>query len=316
MKKHGEELIKNMLGESFIEDLAKFEMINLKTDTAISHEEIADAFNVVPRVVMAWLISKLSPMAAGDAEEFEIPFGETYGAKMAITKIANDVYHGEVFKDGHRLSKFQYRSIPGVGLVLLTSLELYDVDNLISHRDLKSKPVEKVETQEESSFQPKTDLYEMVGRMIDEKLALRDLISKVVDKKIEHQEAVREMFLMRMASEIKKDVAAKENLVKTEEKKNKKEVLKLKKFLDKKKPKLHATALAKSECISCPDCGSEIFSEEKGFAGCVCFGENRSSGVTLKKTEKGVKVSFSKDWDPENIEMLLKILQKRGGHHE
>lgn len=314
MKKNGEELIKNMLGESFLEDLSKFEMINLKTDTAISHEEIADAFKVVPRVVMSWLISNLTPMSNGEAKEFNLPFSKAYGAKLAVTKIANDVYHGEAFKNGERISKFLYRSIPGIGLVLLTSFELYDVDDLIVSTEVAFS--KNVTNKEQPPIFDLSGAYQNIGKMIDEKLALRDLIERVVDRKLQQQEAVKELFLIRMASEIKKSNPAPKPISSDKTEKKEKKPLKLKKFLDKKKPKLHTTALNKAEIIHCPDCGTAIFSEKKGFSGCICFGNNRNSTVTLKKTDKNVKISFSKDWDIENIEMLLKILQKRGGSNE
>lgn len=307
MRKKGQDLIKSMLGESFMEDLAKFDMINIKTDTAISHEEISDAFKVVPRAVMSWLISTLSHMKNGEAKTVSLPFDRTDGSKLAVTKVASDVYNGEVYKDGKKLSHFMYRSIPGIGLVLLTSFELYDLDNLISSPHQPS-------TQVANSLPDFSETYTIVGRLIDEKLAMRDLIEKVVDKKMAQREAIQEMVLMRMAGELQREIKAKPPLRTKKETEKKK--LKLENFLKKKeKRKSFGVSLNKSECVSCPDCGNEIFSEQ-GFSGCICFGDNRNSKIDLKKTESGVKISFSKEWEPENIEMLLKILQKRGDRHE
>jgi hypothetical protein len=313
MKEKAQELIKNMLGDSFIEDLAKFEMVNLKTNTAISHEEIADAFKVVPRAVMSWLISTLSGLPEGDTKEVILPFGKASGAKMNVNKKASDVYSGEIFKDGKIINRFQYRSIPGIGLVLLTTFELYDIDNLIDNKQISEpivaqKPEIKPEIAINNNF---SSLYGAIGQIIEEKLALRDLIEKVVDKKIDQKQAVQDLFLIRMANEIKafSSIPKKEESkeVKKEDKKPEK-ITKLKKFLDKKKNKTFN--LKKSENVFCPDCTKEILNE-KGFVGCVCFGNNRKSQINLIKTENGIKMSFSKDWEPENIEMLLSILQKR-----
>jgi hypothetical protein len=68
--------------------------------------------------------------------------------------------------------------------------------------------------------------------------------------------------------------------------------------------------MTKGEIISCPDCGKEIFSKT-GFSGCICYGSDMNKKVFLKKTDNGIKVSFPKSWDIENVEMLLEVLQRK-----
>lgn len=311
MKKNSSELIKSMLGETFMEDLAKFDMVNIKTDTVISHEELADAYKVVPRAVMTWLISVLTPMMQGDSKDIDLPFERTSGAKMSVTKIANDVYSGDFYKDGKKLGRFMYRSIPGIGLVLLTTFELYDIDNLIAPSNGHSLPA-PVPVEDKKDTNP--DLYQQVGKMIEERLALKNLIDQVVDNKLAQRDAVEKLFLMRMSEEVRKQKEQKNEKNDTPKANpvsaSVKNQLKLGKFLNKKKEKFFKVTMAKSEVIQCPDCGFDIFNET-GFSGCVCFGEDRKSKITLIKTEDGVKISFSKNWDKENIEMLLKVLQGR-----
>lgn len=91
-----------------------------------------------------------------------------------------------------------------------------------------------------------------------------------------------------------------------------KKKLKLKDFLDKKTKKKNASyeiKIEKSESVNCPDCGNKIF-DESGFSGCVCFGLDMNKKIHIKKNENGIKMSFSKHWDPENIEMLLATLKE------
>jgi hypothetical protein len=85
----------------------------------------------------------------------------------------------------------------------------------------------------------------------------------------------------------------------------------LQKFLSKRKSKKEfSIELAKGEEISCPDCRKNIF-DGKGFSGCICLGQDMDKKIFMKKSEDGVRVRFSRGWDPENIEMLLDILQKK-----
>lgn len=81
----------------------------------------------------------------------------------------------------------------------------------------------------------------------------------------------------------------------------------VKEFLDKRK-KEFSVHIAKGELVNCTDCGKEIF-DGNTIHPCICYGN--SGKIFLKKTEDGIKVRFSKNWDFDNIEMLLDLLRKK-----
>ena len=85
----------------------------------------------------------------------------------------------------------------------------------------------------------------------------------------------------------------------------------VKDFLDKKlKKNEFKFELVKNEQVNCPDCGQNIFAGNV-FSACVCYGD--CGKVFLKKTEKGVVIRFGKNWDVENIQMLLSIIRRNRG---
>ena len=81
----------------------------------------------------------------------------------------------------------------------------------------------------------------------------------------------------------------------------------LKKFIESRKS-YSINPLNKSD-ISCPDCGNILFKSAE-WVGCFCYG-GLKDGITLKKTESGVKIEFSPAWDVDNIEMLLQFLRNK-----
>ena len=83
---------------------------------------------------------------------------------------------------------------------------------------------------------------------------------------------------------------------------------KLQDFLTKVKDKKHTIKMNKSE-VSCADCGSLIMKNEK-ITPCICYGDDRFNKITLKKTDNGYLLGFSKKWDVDNIEMILETLRK------
>jgi hypothetical protein len=93
-----------------------------------------------------------------------------------------------------------------------------------------------------------------------------------------------------------------------------KKSLPLASFVENRKKKLtkkeFSIEMAKSEVVNCPDCRQTIFSNS-GISSCICFGNDMGKKVYLKKTEDGIKISFPKSWNPENIEMLLEVLRSK-----
>lgn len=299
MSSGAEYFLNKTLGSDFLESLTKFELWKPGTRTVIDHEEIKTALHIVPRVLMSMLIRELVPMQLNDTKEIDIPV-PTGKALVRVTKHERDVYSGEVEHDNKRIVDFKYRSIPGVGLVIMSAFELYDVDGLAE------KNVE-VRTHDYSA---------QIQKIIDERLALHDLVGKVVDKKIMEKDAVHQLVLRKLTelmdySGPKQSEPEKPELTKVIFKKEEKKKLPLAEFLESKKKKNeYSVVMAKGEKVDCPDCGKNIFNG-KLFSGCVCLGDDMERKVFIKKEQDGIKVRFSKGWDEENIEMLLEVLRNK-----
>jgi len=304
--------LKKTLGEDFLQSLEKFELWKPGTRTTIDHEEIKTALKIVPRTLMSLLIHNLSGMEIGETKEIQIPVNQANpgDCMIRVNKHERDVYSGELIQDNKRLVDFKYRSIPGVGLVVMSALEMYDVESLAD------------ETKNEAHSQ---DHFAKIQKMIDDKLALHDLIGKVVDKKLSERDAIQQLVLAKISEAMvpKEHVAPQDvkNLVERKaelkaENKQLKKKLALNEFLEGRKQKLHKKeyqiSLSKNDQVSCPDCGQSIFKNE-AYSGCVCMGENMDSKVHFTKSEGGIKVRFGKGWDAENIEMLLEVLRGKRG---
>lgn len=324
--------INKTLGEDFFESLQKFELWKPGTRTTLDHEEIRTALQIVPRTIMALLIRELMPMNPGETKEVSLFVGGN--ALLKATKHERDVYSGVVEQDNKIVVDFKYRALPGVGLVIMSAFELYDMDNLANSNSVDEKLSEKVQ------------------KLIDDRLALHDLIGKVVDKKVAEKDAIQKLFLMKLTealeqykkkasqvsqlAEMSQTTAPMDNeyfrgmangmavadaVVNNKEPQfveapKKKVSGKLHDFLekrkDKNKPKEFAVELTKGESVNCPDCGKNIFDGQL-FSGCVCLGDDMERKIFIKKTEEGIKVRFSKGWDQENIEMLLETLRRKRG---
>lgn len=319
--------IKKTLGEDFLESLQKFELWKPGTRTTIDHEELKTALQIVPRIIMSFLIKELAPLEIGENKRVSIPVKEA--ATLNATKLERDVYSGNVEQDGKVLVDFKYRSIPGIGLIIMSAFELYDINNLHGNVNVEHSDTEKLQ------------------QLIDERLHLHDLIGKVIDKKLMEREAIGKLVLSKltdiMQEKEKKEQAIVE-LTKIQEETTpqtdeyfrgmtnglkvaesvvtgkdpefvppQKGSEKLKKFLHKRKNNREfAVQLTKSQVVNCPDCGKDIF-KDMIFSGCICLGSDMDKKLFIKKTEDGIKVRFGKNWDQENIEMLLEILRRRHG---
>ena len=323
------------LGADFMEELSKTEIYKAGTRTVTDISDMHLGLKIVPRALMSFLVNHLSSMQIGETKELELPVKERRPL-MRVTKHERDCFSGEIEDSTEKytdkkVAEFKYRSIPGIGLIVMSTFELYLLD------DLEKNPVPVPQ-----------DLQAQVQKMIDERMALHDLIGKVIDKKIAERDAIQQLVLAKLneavkLEEKKKDISELRNLnesttpqkdpyfrgmtnglavaeaVITEKepklvgapKKRKSPVID---FLDKRKKKLKKNEfkveLVKNEQINCPDCGQNIFNDNV-FSACVCYGD--CGKVFLKKTENGITVRFSKSWDPENIEMLLEVLRKKHG---
>lgn len=299
------------LGEDFFESLSKSEIWKPGTKSVNDIEDMRVGLKIVPRVIISWLVRELSPMLIGDNKRIALPVKPN--AFVNVTKHERDQYSGDIEHDNKKVTEFKFRSLPGLGLVIMSTFELYSIDEL-------AKPSE--EPSEVDSLK--------IQRMVDERLALHDLVGKVVEKKIMEKEAIHELVLAKLTAAIKMvhdnandaltnsnqalahagnalDSATHAHARITSIKKPRP----VQEFLEKRqKPQEFAIQLAKGETVECPDCRKNIF-DGSAFSGCICLGENMDSKVYIKKSEQGIKVRFGRGWDPENIEMLLEVLRKK-----
>ena len=282
---------KKILGDDIFEEIQKFEIYKPTTNTSLDPREIEIAMQVVPRSILSYVIKNVEGMENGGIKKLDIPFCE--GSDWTINKHGPDDYSGQIRKFNKVVYDFKYRSIPGMAMLLMTSLELYDLKDLKEIGENKeSLDIDKIQS------------------IIDDRLKIYELINSVVSSKISVREA-REDFINEKLNRL---LAYTEEQKRVESEKEDKKQLKLKRFLEAKQkqeaPKEFEINFEKSEKAVCSDCGSKLFDTDGWKSGCICSGDDRKKKVWLKKTENGVKLKFSKGWDEENIQMLLQSIKK------
>lgn len=300
-------LLKSILDDEFLETLAKSaDLYKIGSNSILDPEEIRIGLKVVPRAVMSMLISELAPLEINAHKDIKLPFGKN--AYISANKNAADDYTGSVYDNNKLVYDFKNRSIPGLGIILLSTFELYDLEEL-------SKPNE-----------PKEDIDKKVQKLIDERMELHSLVSKVVEDKMAQREALHKLVMDKLgmiittkpvaippiAAPVMAPIDIKPQDIVKKEISSKKE-LPLKKFMDrKKKPKEYHVEMSKSEIVDCPDCSQKIYGNGM-FSGCLCYGQDQNRKIWIKKSEDGIEIKFSRSWDPENIEMLLETLRRNNG---
>ena len=310
--------LKKALGEDFFQSLEKFELYKPGTRTVIDHEEVKTALKIVPRVIMSLLVRELTPMLIGETKRIDLEIHQSNPPDgiLEVTKHERDVYSGHIESSTEKytdkvVAEFKYRPLPGVGLIIMSTFEMYDIDDL---------------EKESSGVSP--EIESKIQSVIDERMALHDLISKVVHKKIDQRDAIQQLILAKLGGSPQKErrpetkVKINVDVSPTIKVENKQQQIRIKKesplkdFLEKRKQKFqkteHAVEMMKGEQVNCPDCHQNIFNGEV-FSGCVCLGDDMDKKIYLTKAEKGLKVRFGKGWDPENIEMLLEVMRRKRG---
>lgn len=306
--------LNKILDDEFVNTLAKSaDLYKIGTNSVLDPEEIRIGLKVVPRAVMSMLISELSHMEINAHKDIQLPFGKS--AYMAVNKNAADDYTGSVYNDNKLVYDFKNRSIPGLGIILLSTFELYDMDELSGQKS-------------GHNVQIQDDMDKKVQKLIDERMELHSLVGKVVEEKMAQREAIHRLMMSKLNEAFKKPSESAPNImpnvgpslpVKSIEIKpadvikkesSPKKDLPLKAFLNrKKKPKEFRVEISKSETRDCDSCGKTIFGNS-GFSGCLCFGPDQNRKLWIKKSEDGVQIRFSNGWSAENIEMLLETLRK------
>jgi hypothetical protein len=129
MKDKSVELIKSMLGDDFFDEMKKSaDVYKMSQQNATNIDEMSIGLKIVPRVVMSFLTSSLSHLEKDDNKDLELPFApESY---MHVVKKDRDVFSGYFYSKGKKINEFTNRSIPGIGLVIMTTFELYNTEDL------------------------------------------------------------------------------------------------------------------------------------------------------------------------------------------
>jgi len=277
-----DKLVKSILGNDFFEVLEKnADVYKMYSRTATGVDEMATGLKIVPRAIMSFLISSLSDLQTNNGRDLELPFKPD--CYIHVTKKDQDTYSGHLYSKGKKINEFTNRSLPGIGLVLMTTFELYDTEKLKDNRE-----------KEKESFN-----ISKLQEIIDERLRLHSLVSRVVDQKIAQRDAV--------------EILVKEKLIQAlspkEEVEEESKKSKLKSYLDKKKRQEEAH-IEKTESIHCPDCGDHLYKGEKILTLCICYGEDWNKNIKIQKNENNIKMKFPKSMDAENIDMLLQTLKQ------
>ncbi len=285
MSINSEYFLSKALGEDFLESLAKTDIWKPDTKTVSNLDDMKVGLKIVPRAVMSLLISELTPMKIGEAKDIKLPLPND--VRVHVNKHERDQYSGEVFENNEKLTEFKFRSVPGLGLVLMSTFELYSMED-----DRKPEPAGLDE--------------EKVQKMIDERIALHRMIENVVDGKLRQRDAVQGMLLGKLTNAINSETVQKG------EEMTVKKSSPLKAFLENKNKKKNefTVHMAKGESTDCPDCGKNLF-DGVAFSSCICYGEDFGRKIFLRKSDDGIKVRFSSGWDVDNIAMLLETLRNR-----
>lgn len=293
-------LVKSILGDDVFETMEKSEisggLYKKNTKTALDPEEIRIALEIVPRTILSFLMSCLKHKEEGHTCSVDLPFAP--GAKLECYKLGPDNYSGEIIKEGKVCAEFKHRSIPGIGLIILTTFELYDVDKL-----------------EETKAAPVGDKTEKLQALIDDRLELNRLVRDVVDRRIAERTAIDMMIRHRLhnhiiAAQVEQEKPEEEN--KEEEKMDSKKS-RLRQFLEKREEKRKEKVQIDKSEVKCPDCKSTLYKNEykNKINLCICYGDNMNKDIKFVKSENGkVNFKFPKSFDIEDVEMLLDAMKK------
>lgn len=199
-EENGLSFLKGVLGDSGVEELKKFEAALFKphSNLTVSINEMVSGLQIVPRAVLSFLKEHLLPMGIDESKDITIPFKEH--AVLHVEKKDTDVYTGSVLKNSRSTAQFKYRSLPGVGLTLLTALELYDMKDL--DQEVKSEP------NLESNL---TDMQ----KEIDKKVKIASLVEKVKKEEISYRDAIDNLIQFSLLNQLPKEL--KEQLTQTKD---------------------------------------------------------------------------------------------------
>lgn len=292
MDKKSAKIAESILGDDIFEVLAKYEIYKPNTKTVVDPEEVRVALQIVPRAILSYLFAHLKPMSVGDIKDLDLPFAPN--AQMHIEKLSQDNYRGDLVQDGNRISEFQYRPLPSIGLILLSTFELYDLSLL---EEIKQKPVSNEQGNKIDRLQD----------IIDDRLKMSRMIQDVVDRRISEKEAIDRLISEKLTQHVLKVNSPSESQYMPEE--DKKSKLRL--FLENREMRREEPVdIGKAE-IKCLDCDSTLYKKEFDSINlCLCYGEYHNKKIKFKKSNNGkVELKFPKKFNIDNIEMLLDTIK-------
>lgn len=294
-------IVKSILGDDFFIELEKSEIFKPNTKTVVSPEEIKVALQIVPRTILSYLFSNLKYRDTGDIIDLELPF--VPGAAIHINKLGPDNYKGEVIKEGKVLVEFQHRSLPSIGLILLTTFELYDLSLLDEIKEPPKKEVcEKVEKLQD---------------LIDERMMLHHLIKDVVDRRISERDAIHKLIQEKLNSHIMSvntEPEQGEALMTNKEAESMDKKSKLREFLENKEQRRQEEVEIDKSEIRCQDCLTPLYKagDKDEIKLCVCYGQFHNKTIEFSKSQDNrVKFKFPKSFDTDNVEMLLDTIKEK-----
>lgn len=327
--------LKKILGEGFEEDLIKSEVggiLKQNANVSVLPQEMYVALQIVPRTVISMLVQHLKPLATGQTADIPWPAQNGVLHNIHVNKISSDLYSGQITGEGKVIAKFSYRSLPAVGLVIMSTYELYDKET--NKQDLDNSDID----------------YGKVQKIIDERIRMQSLVEDVVNKKLSEREALQQLIVqkindyLRTSESIKNthlptektDLAESEHVAETEEASEEPEVedieidsevaeevqeeaetkeskkSKLKEFLENKKTKKSENVTFLKKEIACPYCASLMYKGGDSIDLCLCYGEDYGSSIKIKKNKnKEYIFKYPKNFSIDNANMLLGAIKKK-----
>lgn len=291
MNKKQQDFLRQCLGDGFFEELNKAELYKPNSNITIDPHDAWIAYRLVPRTLLSWLINNLKPIQVGHTFVSDIP---GVSGRIELTKIDKDVYSGQIYDNvSHKkLYELKYRSLPAIGLCILSSFELYEIED--------EKEKQREPAPEESDINK-------LQKLIDERLHLRALVGQVVEQKLSEREAMEKFFMAKITHHYSPlfNLEAEEN--------NNSKKTKLLNFLESRKNR-QEVQIEKKDNIDCISCGSQIYKSGNSFIKCcVCYGESFGKEVKFAKNESGIKFKFPKNFSAENIELILDTIKNKRG---
>jgi|GEM_PF-6261892 len=185
-------LVKSVLGEAVYETLSKA-IMKQATSSVVDITELHDALKIVPKSVMAFILSMTKEMNKDETKEESLPWEDN--AKITITKSDDDVYKGYFVKDGKKAHEFDLCSIPQLAAHMLSFSELYE-DAMEDHEESSVEESSSVVEETKEATKEQTKSADLTGKIKDLESKLDSLILLIASnglKKTEPKDIIRKL---------------------------------------------------------------------------------------------------------------------------